>query len=111
MRYAVVIEKTETGFAAYPPDLPGVGVASETLEGVQRLIREAIEMHLSGLRQDGLPIPEPVTRAGSSGCGAPPEQASEGSRRCRPACGGLSEAPQRRALWVLHCPEGCRRRE
>ena len=63
MKYAVIIEKTETGFAAYPPDLPGVGVAGETLEEVQQLLREAIELHLASLREDGLPIPEPATRA------------------------------------------------
>ncbi len=59
MRYAVVIEKTATGYSAYPPDLPGVGAAGETIEEVARLIREAIELHLEGMRAEGLPIPEP----------------------------------------------------
>jgi predicted RNase H-like HicB family nuclease len=59
MRYAVVIEKTATGYSAYPPDLPGVGAAGQTIEEVARLIREAIELHLEGMRVEGLPIPEP----------------------------------------------------
>jgi predicted RNase H-like HicB family nuclease len=59
MRYAVVIEKTATGYSAYPPDLPGVGAAGQTIEEVARLIREAIELHLEGMRAEGLPIPEP----------------------------------------------------
>lgn len=59
MRYAVVFEKTPTGYSAYPPDLPGVGVPGETLDEVVQLIREAIELQLEGMRAEGLPIPEP----------------------------------------------------
>jgi predicted RNase H-like HicB family nuclease len=59
MRYAVVFEKTATGYSAYPPDLPGVDVAGETVEEVVQLIREAIELHLESMRAEGLPIPEP----------------------------------------------------
>jgi predicted RNase H-like HicB family nuclease len=62
MRYAIVIEKTATGYSAYPPDLPGVGVAGDTLEETVRLAREAIEFHIEGLRLDGEPVPEPTTR-------------------------------------------------
>ncbi|HEX3468482.1 MAG TPA: type II toxin-antitoxin system HicB family antitoxin [Candidatus Elarobacter sp.] len=60
MRFYVVYEQTETGWAAYPPDLPGVGVAGSSRQEAQDLIRGAIEMHLEGLRQDGLPIPQPT---------------------------------------------------
>jgi predicted RNase H-like HicB family nuclease len=59
MRYAVVFEKTSTGYSAYPPHLPGVGVAGETIDEVVQLIREAIELHLESMRAEGLPIPEP----------------------------------------------------
>ncbi len=59
MRYAVIIEKTATGYSAYPPDLPGVGAAGQTIDEVAQLIREAIELHLEGMRAEGLPIPEP----------------------------------------------------
>lgn len=59
MRYAVVIEKAESNFAAYVPDLPGCVATGATLEAVEQGIREAIEMHLAGLREDGQPVPQP----------------------------------------------------
>jgi predicted RNase H-like HicB family nuclease len=62
-RYTVIFEKTETGWSAYAPDLAGLGVAGATFEETEALIREGIEFHLQGLREDGLPVPEPTTRA------------------------------------------------
>ena len=59
MRYAVIVEKGETSFGAYVPDLPGCVAAAETKEEVLRLIHEAIEFHVEGLREDGQPIPDP----------------------------------------------------
>jgi predicted RNase H-like HicB family nuclease len=59
MRYAVVIERGETNFGAYVPDLPGCVAVGETEEETLALIREAIEFHLDGLREEGEPIPEP----------------------------------------------------
>jgi predicted RNase H-like HicB family nuclease len=61
MKYAVVIEKSETGYGAYVPDLPGCVALAETVDQAERLIREAIEFHLEGLREDGLAIPEAST--------------------------------------------------
>ena len=61
MKYAVIIEKGDTSYGASVPDLPGCIAVGETLEEVQRLIREAITFHLEGLREEGLPIPEPTT--------------------------------------------------
>jgi predicted RNase H-like HicB family nuclease len=61
MRYAVVIEKTGNGYSAYVPDLPGCVAAARTRAGTERLIREAIEFHLEGMREDGEPIPKPTT--------------------------------------------------
>lgn len=61
MRYAVVIERTENNFSAYVPDLPGCVTTGDTIEEVERNIREAIAFHLDGLREDGLPIPAPST--------------------------------------------------
>lgn len=61
-QYAVVFEKTQTGWSAYAPDLPGLGVAAATLEEAEQLIREGIEFHIQGLREDGLPIPAPATQ-------------------------------------------------
>jgi len=59
--YAVVIEKTGTGFGACVPDLPGCVSTGRTVEETERHIREAIELHLDGMREDGDPIPEPTT--------------------------------------------------
>lgn len=61
-RYAIVIEDASTNLAAYVPDLPGCVATGETEQEVERLIREAIELHLEGLAEDGLPIPEPSSR-------------------------------------------------
>ncbi|HZS86567.1 MAG TPA: type II toxin-antitoxin system HicB family antitoxin [Chloroflexota bacterium] len=63
MKYAVVIEYTPNSFAAYVPDLPGCVATGATRTEVERNIREAIVFHLEGLREDGLPIPEPQTEA------------------------------------------------
>ena len=60
MKYAVVIEKTENDFGAYVPDLPGCVAVADSLEAVGRMIREAIQFHIEGLKQDGLPIPSPL---------------------------------------------------
>lgn len=62
MDYAVVIEKGETSYGAYVPDLPGCVAVGETLEEVETLIKEAIQIYLEVLQEDGLPIPEPSTR-------------------------------------------------
>ncbi len=58
-RYAIVIEKAPSNFAGYVPDLPGCVATGATVEETERLLREAIELHLDGLREDGLPVPEP----------------------------------------------------
>jgi predicted RNase H-like HicB family nuclease len=63
MRYAVVIEKGERNYSAYVPDLPGCVSVGDTLEEVKAEIREAIEFHLEGMREDGLPIPKPSSQA------------------------------------------------
>lgn len=62
-RYAVILEKSRTGYSAYVPDLPGCVAAADSLEETEKLIREAIEFHLEGMRQDGDAIPEPTTYA------------------------------------------------
>ena len=63
MQYAVIIEKGSTSYGAYVPDLPGCVAAAETLEEAKQLIREAIEYHIEGLREDGLEIPPPTCTA------------------------------------------------
>ncbi len=63
MKYLIVIEKGDQSYGAYAPDLPGCIAVGETPEETERLMREAIALHLRGLREDGLPIPAPVTTA------------------------------------------------
>ena len=58
-RYAIVVEKAASNYAAYVPDLPGCVATGATLEDTERRLREAIEVHVQGLRDDGLPVPEP----------------------------------------------------
>jgi predicted RNase H-like HicB family nuclease len=58
-RYAVVFEKSNTGYGAYIPDLPGCVAVGRSLEETKRLIHEAMEIHLASMREDGDPIPEP----------------------------------------------------
>lgn len=62
MRYAVVIEKAPSNYAAYVPDLPGCIATGSTVTETESLIREAIEFHLEGLKEDGLPIPLPSSQ-------------------------------------------------
>ena len=62
MRYAVVIEKAGSNFSAYVPDLPGCVATGATLAEAEVAIREAIEFHLEGLREDGSPIPPPSSK-------------------------------------------------
>ena len=59
MQYLVILEKGATSYGAYVPDLPGCIASAESRDEVLQLIREAIEFHLEGLREDGLPIPQP----------------------------------------------------
>lgn len=62
MRYAIVIEKAESNYSAYVPDLPGCVATGHTIEETEQQIREAIEFHIDGLREDGLPIPAPQSQ-------------------------------------------------
>jgi predicted RNase H-like HicB family nuclease len=63
MKYAVLFAETGTGYSAHVPDLPGCIAAGSTLPETMELIREAIRLHLAGMREDGDPIPEPKTVA------------------------------------------------
>ena len=62
-KYLIVIEQTESGFSAYSPDIPGCVSTGESREAVERSMREAIEFHLEGLREDGEPLPRPSSSA------------------------------------------------
>jgi predicted RNase H-like HicB family nuclease len=63
MRYAVVIERGDTSYGAYVPDLSGCVAVAAIREEVERLIQEAIIFHLEGMQLGGLPIPEPTSDA------------------------------------------------
>jgi predicted RNase H-like HicB family nuclease len=58
-KYAIVVERAERNYAAYVPDLPGCVATGATVEEVEELLRQAIEVHIAGLREDGLPVPAP----------------------------------------------------
>jgi len=64
IEYAVIYEKSGTGYGAYAPDLPGCVSTGRTLKEAEQNMREAIAFHLDGMREDGEPIPEPTTKAG-----------------------------------------------
>jgi predicted RNase H-like HicB family nuclease len=61
MQYLVIIERGPSSFGAYVPDLPGCAAVGESRQEVEQLIREAIEFHIEGLREDGKAIPEPTS--------------------------------------------------
>jgi predicted RNase H-like HicB family nuclease len=63
MRYWVIIEETPNNYSANVPDLPGCIATGKTVNETLDNIRDAITMHIEGLREDGLPIPEPATQA------------------------------------------------
>jgi predicted RNase H-like HicB family nuclease len=58
MRYAIVIERTETNYSAHVPDLPGCVATGKTIAAVEAAIGEAIRMHVERLTEDGLPVPQ-----------------------------------------------------
>ncbi len=62
MRYAIVIEKAESNYSAYVPDLPGCIATGATVSEVEQLIREAISFHIEGLKEDGIIPPAPVSQ-------------------------------------------------
>ncbi|MFA6266516.1 MAG: type II toxin-antitoxin system HicB family antitoxin [Pseudolabrys sp.] len=63
MRYAIVIEKAESNYSAYVPDLPGCVATTATAAETESEIREAIRFHIDGLKEDGLPVPGPTSIA------------------------------------------------
>jgi len=58
-RYLIVMEATSTGYSAYSPDLPGCVATGSTESEVEKRMRQAIELHVAGLREQGEPVPEP----------------------------------------------------
>jgi len=61
MKYTVIVEKSEKGYGAYVPDLPGCIATAASREEVLSLIKESIEFHIEGLRESGLPVPPPAS--------------------------------------------------
>ena len=81
-RFLVVIEKTDNNFSAYSPDLPGCVATGNTREETEQNMYEAIRLHVEGMKEDRLPIPESSSFAECSGCGVivvyPPTQKTSG---------------------------------
>jgi predicted RNase H-like HicB family nuclease len=63
MEYLVVVEKGKSSYGAYVPDLPGCVAVGETRREVLKLIREAVELHIESLREQGDPIPPPTSKS------------------------------------------------
>jgi len=63
MRYAMIIETGQQNYSAYLPDLPGCVATGRTIEEVRERMRDAIELHIAGMREDGLQVPEPTSLA------------------------------------------------
>ena len=62
MKYLIVVETTSTGYSAYSPDVPGCASAGRTEEEIKANMKEALALHVDGLRQEGLPVPVPSTK-------------------------------------------------
>jgi predicted RNase H-like HicB family nuclease len=62
--YAVIYERAESNWAAYSPDVPGCMATGKTREEVERNFKEALAFHIEGLKEEGLPIPEPTSEVG-----------------------------------------------
>lgn len=63
MKRLIVVEKSEDGYGAWAPDLPGCVAVGGTREETERLMREAVEMHIEAMVKDGLPVPDPQSYA------------------------------------------------
>jgi predicted RNase H-like HicB family nuclease len=95
MKYSVIVEKSENGFGAYVPDLPGCVAAAETGEEVVTLIQEAIEIHIDGLKRSGDPVPS-QNRKVTLWTYMPPNKRSTGRRAYLSR--GLQPQPARQTL-------------
>jgi predicted RNase H-like HicB family nuclease len=62
MKYTMIVEEGENNYSAYLPDLPGCVATGKTIEELKQLMREAVELHIQGMKEDGLPIPEPNSK-------------------------------------------------
>jgi len=65
MKYAVVMERAERNFSAFVPDLPGCIATADSIQDLEVEIRKAITFHIDGLKEDGLPVPEPSCSLGA----------------------------------------------
>ncbi|MCB1186664.1 type II toxin-antitoxin system HicB family antitoxin [bacterium] len=65
MTYSVIYERGESNWSAYSPDVPGCIATAGSLEELKVLFRESLQLHLAGLKEDGLPLPAPATVVGT----------------------------------------------
>ena len=63
MKYLIVVEKTDTGFSAYSPDLLGCVATGATEEETEANMKEAIAFHVEGLKEEGFPVPQPSAKS------------------------------------------------
>lgn len=62
-KFLIIVEKTQTGYSSYSPDLPGCVATGKTREEVELNMKEAIQFHIEGLKEEGYPIPEPSSES------------------------------------------------
>lgn len=62
MKYAIIVEKAESNYGAWAPDLPGCVAVGDTIEETIQSMKEAIEFHIEGMKLHGETIPEPVSQ-------------------------------------------------
>ena len=94
MKYAVIYEKTGTGYSAYAPDLPGCVATGRTFGVTKKRMEKAMEMHLAAMNADGDPIPDPTTQADYIEM---PRYVPSRSRQKRPAfIGRISASAERK---------------
>lgn len=75
-KFLIIVEKSETGYSAYSPDLPGCVAAGKTAKQAERNMYEAIELHIQGMLEDGTPIPEPSSSSAYAIIAKPETQAA-----------------------------------
>lgn len=62
MKYSIVIENAGKNYSAYSPDVPGCVATGKTVDDAKDNLRKALEFHIRGLKEDGLPVPVPESQ-------------------------------------------------
>ena len=113
MKYLIVVEKTATGFSAYSPDVPGCVSTGRTEEETEANMKEAIEFHVDGFKQEGLPVPRPSAKSAYVEISARKIPSVPLWQRGKPvlspvegrdSAGGFLEEDQGEDVWIFDIP-------